>query len=141
MDDSSIAVTMILIFLVIIIGLIVLAVLIAKKSGERAEESEKNIARMMNQLPQDKQMMFMMQYNGIKKNSTTAVLLAIFLGGLGAHKFYLNQVGLGVLYLLFCWTGIPAIIGVIEAFTLAGVTAAYNEKKARDIMMMLGGHY
>ena len=30
------------------------------------------------------------------------------------HKFYLGRVGAGIAYLLFCWTGIPAIIGLIE---------------------------
>lgn len=47
-------------------------------------------------------------------NKIVAVILAILLGGLGAHKFYLGQVGLGLLYLFFCWTGIPSIIGLIE---------------------------
>jgi len=42
------------------------------------------------------------------------VLLAFFLGGIGAHKFYLGRVGQGILYLLFCWTFIPAIIAFVE---------------------------
>ncbi len=49
-----------------------------------------------------------------KYNKTTAALLALFLGGIGAHKFYLGSTGLGVVYLLFFWTGIPLIIGCIE---------------------------
>jgi len=48
------------------------------------------------------------------KNKTTAALLAIFLGAFGAHKFYLGQSGLGVLYLLFFWTFIPGFIALIE---------------------------
>jgi TM2 domain-containing membrane protein YozV len=36
------------------------------------------------------------------------------LGGIGVHKFYLNKVGLGILYIIFCWTFIPALIGLIE---------------------------
>jgi len=48
------------------------------------------------------------------KSRSLAVLLAILLGGLGLHKFYLNQPGWGVIYILFCWTLIPSIIGVIE---------------------------
>ena len=43
-----------------------------------------------------------------------AGVLAILLGGLGIHKFYLGKIGLGIVYLLFCWTGIQAIIGLIE---------------------------
>ncbi len=48
------------------------------------------------------------------KSKTTAGVLAILLGGLGIHKFYLGKAGLGILYLLFCWTYIPSIIGIVE---------------------------
>ena len=48
------------------------------------------------------------------KSKVTAGVLAILLGGLGAHKFYLGHTGLGILYLCFCWTCIPALIGLIE---------------------------
>ena len=49
------------------------------------------------------------------KSKLVAALLAFFLGGLGAHKFYLGSPVLGILYLVFCWTFIPAIIAFIEA--------------------------
>ena len=48
------------------------------------------------------------------KNKSTAAILAFFLGGIGVHRFYLNQIGLGFLYLLFCWTLIPAIIAFVD---------------------------
>lgn len=53
-------------------------------------------------------------YPASNKSKVTAGVLGILLGGLGIHKFYLNKPGQGVLYLLFCWTGVPAIIGLIE---------------------------
>ncbi len=48
------------------------------------------------------------------KDRTTAGILAILLGGIGVHKFYLGETGMGVLYLCFFWTFIPAIVGFIE---------------------------
>lgn len=48
------------------------------------------------------------------KDRTTAGILALLLGGIGAHKFYLGETGLGILYLCFSWTLIPAIVGFIE---------------------------
>lgn len=47
-----------------------------------------------------------------------AVLLALFLGGLGFHRFYLGQAGMGVIYLLFSWTLVPAFIALFEALFL-----------------------
>ena len=48
------------------------------------------------------------------KSRKVAALLAISLGGLGIHKFYLGKGRTGLLYLLFCWTCIPAIIACVE---------------------------
>ena len=49
-----------------------------------------------------------------KYDRITAGVLAVIVGGLGVHKFYLGKIGLGIVYLLFCWTGIPSVIGLIE---------------------------
>lgn len=48
------------------------------------------------------------------KSRVTAGLLAILVGGLGVHKFYLEKIGMGFLYLVFCWTFVPAVIALIE---------------------------
>ena len=53
-------------------------------------------------------------------NRTVYALLAIFLGGLGAHKFYAGKIGLGFVYLLFCFTFIPAIVALIEGIVALG---------------------
>ena len=53
-----------------------------------------------------------------RKSKGVAVLLALFLGGFGIHKFYLNQIFWGILYLVFCWTFIPAIISLFEVIIL-----------------------
>lgn len=53
-------------------------------------------------------------FNSAEKSKITATLLALFLGGFGGHKFYLGSWGWGIVYLVFCWTYIPAIFAVIE---------------------------
>lgn len=50
-----------------------------------------------------------------RKSRGVAVLLALFLGGLGIHKFYLGRPVWGILYILFCWTFIPSVLAFIEA--------------------------
>jgi TM2 domain-containing membrane protein YozV len=49
-----------------------------------------------------------------QRSRLAAALLAIFLGGLGVHKFYTGKLAMGILYLLLCWTFIPAVVGFIE---------------------------
>lgn len=52
------------------------------------------------------------------RSRLAAALFAILLGSLGIHKFYLGQVGWGIVYLLFFWSMIPAIVGIIEGILL-----------------------
>jgi len=41
-------------------------------------------------------------------------IVAFFLGGLGIQEFLLGNVFRGILGIVFCWTGIPAIIAIIQ---------------------------
>jgi TM2 domain-containing membrane protein YozV/ribosomal protein L40E len=70
--------------------------------------------------------------SGIAPNGKTklaAALFALLLGGVGAHKFYLKRPGLGVLYLVFCWTFVPLLIGIIEGIQLLTMSdQAFNAR-------------
>ena len=48
------------------------------------------------------------------KSKIVAGIFGILLGFVGVHKYYLGRVGQGILYTLFFWTGIPALLGLIE---------------------------
>ncbi len=72
------------------------------------------------------------------KDKTSAGLLALFVGGFGVHKFYLGRPGMGILYLLFFWTLIPALVSFVDAivlFTMSNETfnAKYNNGVAMSI--------
>ena len=41
-------------------------------------------------------------------------IIAFFLGGLGIQEFYAGHTGLGILCLLFRWTGLPAIFALVR---------------------------
>lgn len=56
------------------------------------------------------------------KSKLAAALFAILLGGIGVHKFYLGRVGWGIVYLVFFWTCIPAVLGVIEGIIYLTMT-------------------
>ncbi len=58
------------------------------------------------------------------KSKGVAYALLIFLGFFGLHKFYLDKVGMGILYLI---TGGFAGIGLlIDLFTLGQQVDVYN---------------
>ncbi|KLI14307.1 TM2 domain-containing protein [Brachyspira hyodysenteriae] len=40
--------------------------------------------------------------------------ISLILGGIGIQKFYLGQTKRGILYVLFCWTGIPYLLCIID---------------------------
>lgn len=63
------------------------------------------------------------------KDRNTALLLALFLGGLGIHKFYLRQPGWGIVYLLFCWTQIPMIVAFIEFIIMISESKEVFDRK------------
>lgn len=77
--------------------------------------------------------LFQAEMRQVEKDTTAGVLLALFLGGLGVHHFYMGAWFLGVVYLLFCWTFVPAAVALIEAFFMPGRVRNYNGKKAELI--------
>jgi len=62
-------------------------------------------------------------------NKTALLLITFFLGGLGAHKFYTGRNLQGILHLLFFWTGIPALVSLVEFIIYASTSSErLNEK-------------
>lgn len=67
--------------------------------------------------------------SGERKSKTVAAVLAFLIGGLGVHHFYLGNAALGIVYILFCWTFIPALISFVEAIVFLTMSdAAFDEK-------------
>jgi TM2 domain-containing membrane protein YozV len=73
---------------------------------------------------------FYAEYERARKEEVVGVLLAVFLGGFGIHHFYLHRDTAGILYALFFWTGIPALLGLIEAFFMPDRVRRYNAMQA-----------
>jgi TM2 domain-containing membrane protein YozV len=76
---------------------------------------------------------FYAEFEHAHRDEVVGVLLAVFLGTFGIHHFYLRNTGLGILYLLFFWTGIPALLGFVEAFFMPGRVRRFNAMQAAYI--------
>lgn len=52
------------------------------------------------------------------KSKIAAGLLHLLIGGIGVGNFYMGKIGLGIVDILFCWTGIPAIVNFIRGIII-----------------------
>jgi TM2 domain-containing membrane protein YozV len=84
------------------------------------------------------QAIFYQQFEAVRRDEVVGILLALFLGTFGLHHFYLRRTGLGILYLCFFWTGIPAILGFFECFFMPGRVREFNAIQAAGIAAALG---
>ncbi len=53
-------------------------------------------------------------YEGLPKYRVVAAFLAVIFGTFSVHKFYLNKTRIGIIRLIFFWSGIPTFLGLIE---------------------------
>lgn len=82
--------------------------------------------------------LFNAQMSAWQKDEVVGVLLALFLGTFGAHHFYLRRPGLGILYIVFSWTGVPTVIGFVECFFMPGRVRQYNLALATYFAAQMG---
>lgn len=67
-----------------------------------------------------------------KKSKAAVTLWGIFLGGFGAHKFYMGSYGWGLVYLFTFWLWIPFCIAMVEWIRYVCMTDVEFERKARN---------
>ena len=66
-----------------------------------------------------------------RDNRVECGIIAMIFGAVGLHKFYRGQYGRGLLCIVFCWTFIPAIVGVLEGIHyLTETDEQYREELA-----------
>lgn len=80
---------------------------------------------------------FLFVYRSRRRDPQMTLLTALigFLGISGVHRFLLNQIGMGILYLFtagLCFIG--TIVDLVNHRTL---TFEYNQKVAHEIMQMM----
>lgn len=94
------------------------------------------LALLKRDLTNEERIQFDVQMSSREKNPTTALLLSLFLGGVGVDRFYVGDTGLGVLKLftlggfLFWW--------LIDLFLISGVARRKNLRTAEEIRGAIG---
>ena len=86
-----------------------------KKMNTQQEETEMTNDQLQNEILKEQlAQLKSMKEDSNKPSLTVYLLLAVFLGGIGAHDFYVGKPVKGIIKLAFCWTGIPVIISLFN---------------------------
>ncbi|TCD46694.1 TM2 domain-containing protein [Streptococcus sp. X16XC17] len=67
------------------------------------------------------------------KNPVVALIFSFFLGGFGADRFYIGQVGLGVAKLLLSWVTL-GIWPLVDLFLIMGATKQVNLQRLNEVL-------
>ena len=92
---------------------------------------------LLNDLTDQERLMFQTEFNAVRKDPLIGVLWTLFLGGLGAHHFYLGRKRRGVLYACFFWTCVPALVSLVEVFLMPGRIRTHNADATVEIVTKL----
>lgn len=94
------------------------------------------IEQILQRLNEVQRVQFNFFYRHNRKNLGVAYAWLIFFGVFGIHKFYLQKRN-AWLYLLFCWTMLPALLAVIDLFLLPFKVRKHNMLLAASLAELI----
>ncbi len=100
-------------------------------------EEQAFISGLIKEMDDDKARQFAVAYRTRRRDPQTILLLTLvgFLGIAGIQRFIVDQVGMGILYLL---TGGICLIGtIIDLVNYKSIAFEYNMKQAQQIVAMV----
>ena len=100
-------------------------------------EEQAFVAGIIRDLDDEKARQFANAYRARRRDPQTILLLALvgFLGLAGIQRFIVDQIGMGILYLL---TGGLCVVGtIIDMINYKKIAFEYNMKQAQQIMAVV----
>ena len=91
--------------------------------------------QLIKKLKESERLVFSSQYDSVKKDPGTMLILSVLLGSVGVDRFMLSDMGFGLLK-LFTFGGC-GVLWLIDIFTTKDRTADFNRKKANEIFQSL----
>ena len=106
---------------------------------ELEDEEMLFVAGLIKDMSDDQARTFAVAYRSQRRDPTNVLLLSLlgFAIIAGAQRFYLGQIGMGLIYLFtagFCFIGT-----IIDIFNHKSLAFKYNQIKAQNLAMMVRG--
>ncbi len=114
---------------------------VIKYMPEIEDDEQVFVASLMKDMTEEQAAQFAHVYRTRRRDPATTMLLALL--GLivvaGIHRFYLGQIGMGLLYL---FTGGLCMIGtIVDLFNYKSLTFEYNKKQALEVASLVRGAF
>lgn len=97
-----------------------------------AELTPMELQMMAKSLTPEQRMLFNSQLTSASKDRNTALILSVLLGWWGVDRFFLGDIGLGLLKLFTA--GLCGIMWLVDLFIIRGRADELNRFKAQEIL-------
>lgn len=95
------------------------------------------VARLLSDMTDEEAEQFAHVYRSRRRNPTYVILMALLgFGGLaGVHRFYLEEIGMGLLY--FLTIGLCFIGTIVDLFNYKELALRYNRREADEVALLV----
>ncbi len=92
---------------------------------------------LMKDMNEEQSQNFILIYRGRRKDPQTILLTALlgFFGFAGIHRFFINHIGMGILY--FFTAGLCFIGTIVDLVNHKNLAFEYNQQVAREIKLLI----
>jgi TM2 domain-containing membrane protein YozV len=92
---------------------------------------------LMKDMNEEQAQNFILIYRGRRKDPQTILLTALlgFVGFAGIHRFFINHIGMGILY--FFTAGLCFIGTIVDLVNHKNLAFEYNQQVAREIKLLI----
>jgi TM2 domain-containing membrane protein YozV len=114
---------------------------IIKYLPELQDDEQLQVAGIFRDLSEEQAENFARVYRQRRKDGNLTLMMALlgFVVVAGVHRFYLGQIGIGLLYL---FTGGLCLVGtIVDAFKYKELTYRFNEQQALEVATLVRGAF
>lgn len=108
---------------------------------EIEDDEQLYVAQLMTDMTEEQAEQFAHVYHERRRDPTMVLLLTLvgFLGVAGVHRFFIDEIGMGVLYLL---TGGLCVIGtIVDLFNYRDLAFRYNRHQADKVAALVANAF